>query len=205
LDRKGRVELRIVASGARRDLGQLDAALVTLQCAELGSDEVASWSARIKFAYADVLAELGRDDEAREWFLRASEVDVDDETEAAERLAEMDGLVWVDLDVDSPEESEVDLTDVDDDDLDMLDSYEDETYEDDLSEDDTDHDTSHSSRGSSLLDELPVTQADDLLEKLEAEAQALERAAAEAIAAVAAARAALESRMTQDVDDSSSD
>ena len=131
LDREGRVELRIVASGARRDLGQLDAALVTLQCAELASEEVASWSARIKFAYADTLLELGRTDEAREWFLRASEVDLDDETEAAERLAEMDGLVWVDLD-----EDDLDEDDLDDDLIDLDDEWDD-------AEDEERHDNPH--------------------------------------------------------------
>jgi tetratricopeptide (TPR) repeat protein len=96
LDRAGRVEMRIVASGARRDLGQDDAAVVTLQCPELSASSTESWSARLKYAYADALLAVGRDDEAREWFEQAAEVDVEQETEAAERLAELDGLVWVD-------------------------------------------------------------------------------------------------------------
>ncbi len=100
LDRAGRAEMRIVASGARRDLDQLDAALVTLQCAELRSNDRASWSARIKYAYADTLQAVGRTDEARQWFERAEQVDADGETEAAERLAELDGLVWTDLETD---------------------------------------------------------------------------------------------------------
>ena len=96
LDRAGRVEMRIVASGARRDLGQLDAAVVTLQCPELSSSSTESWSARLKFAYADALLAAGREDEAREWFAKTVEVDREDETDAAERLADLDGIVWVD-------------------------------------------------------------------------------------------------------------
>jgi tetratricopeptide (TPR) repeat protein len=108
LDKAGRVEMRIVASGARRDLGQLDAAVVTLQCAELQSTARESWSARLKFAYADALLAAGREDEARDWFAKAVEADVDDETDAAERLADLDGIVWVDaLDGDESDESSV--------------------------------------------------------------------------------------------------
>lgn len=100
LDRAGKVEMRIVASGARRDLGQLDAAIVTLQCPELGATDRTSWSARLKFAYADTLLAADRADEARTWFERASQADLDDETDAAERLAELDGLVWIDAEDD---------------------------------------------------------------------------------------------------------
>ena len=85
LDRDGRVEMRIVASGARRDLGQLDAAVVTLQCAELQQSSTEAWSARLKFAYADALLAAGREDEARDWFQRAVESDPEDATDAAER------------------------------------------------------------------------------------------------------------------------
>jgi tetratricopeptide (TPR) repeat protein len=109
LDRDGRIEMRIVASGARRDLGQLDAAVVTLQCPELSSASTESWSARIKFAYADALLAAGREDEAREWFAKAVEADVADETDAAERLADLDGIVWVDtLEGDEDDESDED-------------------------------------------------------------------------------------------------
>jgi tetratricopeptide (TPR) repeat protein len=103
LDRAGKVEMRIVASGARRDLGQLDAAIVTLQCQELTASDRTSWSARLKFAYADALLAADRTDEAREWFERAQQADADDETDAAERLAELDGIVWIDAEDDEDE------------------------------------------------------------------------------------------------------
>jgi tetratricopeptide (TPR) repeat protein len=95
LDKATKVELRIVASGARRVLGQLDAAVVTLQCPEL-RDEAKPWSARLRYAYADALLAAGRRDEAVTWFERAANVDKDGDTEAQERLEELEGLVFLD-------------------------------------------------------------------------------------------------------------
>ena len=113
LDRAGRVEMRIVASGARRDLGQLEAAVVTLQCPELSSSSTESWSARLKFAYADALLAAGREDEAREWFAKTVEVDASDETDASERLADLDGIVWVDTLDEDEEDDETFIADAD--------------------------------------------------------------------------------------------
>ena len=78
------IEMRIVAAGARRDLGELDAAVVTLQCRELQNDRE-PWSLRIRYAYADALHASGRLDEAREWFAKCALLDLDEETDAAER------------------------------------------------------------------------------------------------------------------------
>lgn len=83
------VELRIVAAGARRDLGQLDAAVVMLQGPELESDASGPWLARLRYAYADNLLAAGRIEEAVRWFLAAAESDVEGETDAAERAAEL--------------------------------------------------------------------------------------------------------------------
>ncbi|GAA4227450.1 tetratricopeptide repeat protein [Actinomadura meridiana] len=96
LDVMGRVELRIVESGVRRDLGQLDAAVVTLQIPELRDRRLRPWSVRLFYAYADVLEEAGRASEAADWFARAAAADRDGETDAAERYAELDGLQIVD-------------------------------------------------------------------------------------------------------------
>ncbi len=85
LDRDGRVELRIVAAGARADLGQFEAALVTLQCPELTAKAQTPWAARLRYAYAEALLRLGRDSEALDWFGRAADADLDFETDAAER------------------------------------------------------------------------------------------------------------------------
>jgi tetratricopeptide (TPR) repeat protein len=79
------VELRIVAAGARRDLGQLDAAVVTLQGPDLDEKNRDPWSARLFYAYADNLEAAGRLDDAVRWFLNAADADLDEETDAAER------------------------------------------------------------------------------------------------------------------------
>ncbi|WP_233510210.1 ICP22 family protein [Actinomadura craniellae] len=97
LDQAERVELRIVESGARRDLGQYDAAVVTLQLPELRDRRLRPWSARLFYAYADALTEAGRADEAVDWFARAAAADRDGETDAAERYAELEGLEIIDV------------------------------------------------------------------------------------------------------------
>jgi tetratricopeptide (TPR) repeat protein len=83
------VELRIVAAGARRDLGELDAAVVALQGPDLDPKRRDPWSARLFYAYADNLQAAGRTDEAIRWFLNAAEADEDEETDAAERAVEL--------------------------------------------------------------------------------------------------------------------
>ena len=78
------IEMRIVASGARRDLGEFDAAVVTLQCKEL-KNESEDWAFRLRYAYADALEAAGRKEEAREWFSKCADLDPDQETDAFER------------------------------------------------------------------------------------------------------------------------
>ncbi|MFD5481741.1 tetratricopeptide repeat protein [Streptomyces hawaiiensis] len=96
LDKAGQVEMRLVAAGARRDMGQLDAAIVTLQSPELAANSVQPWTARLRYAYADALLAAGRESEAREWFAKAVEADRDGSTDASDRLAELDGVEFVD-------------------------------------------------------------------------------------------------------------
>lgn len=86
----GRVEMLIVAAGARRDLGDLDGAITSLQVPELRARVGEQWVARLRYAYADLLEAAGRTEEARHWFLRAAEADVEDETDAAERVSALD-------------------------------------------------------------------------------------------------------------------
>lgn len=97
LDPATRVELRIVESGARRDLGQHDAAVVALQVPELRARAVRPWSARLFYVYADALLDAGRESEALEWFSRAATADDEGETDAGERVAELEGVVVVDV------------------------------------------------------------------------------------------------------------
>jgi tetratricopeptide (TPR) repeat protein len=84
LDKPEEIEMRIVASGARRDLGEFDAAVVTLQCKEL-KNESEEWALRLRYAYADALAAAGRKDESREWFAKCATLDIDELTDAQER------------------------------------------------------------------------------------------------------------------------
>ena len=49
------------------------------------------WVPRLRYAYAEALLADGQVDAAREWFERAAGVDTDGYTDAAERLAELDG------------------------------------------------------------------------------------------------------------------
>jgi hypothetical protein len=78
------IEMRIVASGARRDLGELDAAVITLTCKELKTENE-EWAVRLRYAYADALEVAGRKVEAREWFKKCADIDHDEFTDASER------------------------------------------------------------------------------------------------------------------------
>lgn len=88
-----KIELAIVVSGIRRDMGQLEAALLALHLPALKRAS----AYRLHYAHADILLELGRVEEAREWFERAAAADEDGLTDAAERLEELDGTVLTDL------------------------------------------------------------------------------------------------------------
>jgi tetratricopeptide (TPR) repeat protein len=87
LDPEVRAELLIVVAGARRDLGQLDAALAVLSKGGLDVDRPRPGAARLWYAYADALESTGRTDEAAKWFVAAAGRDPDGETDAAERAA----------------------------------------------------------------------------------------------------------------------
>lgn len=84
------MELRIVEAGARLDMGQNDAALVTLQDAGLDASATGEEAARLDYAYAEALLASSRVAEARTWFGHAAEADTDDETDARERMAALD-------------------------------------------------------------------------------------------------------------------
>jgi hypothetical protein len=66
------VSLAIAMSGARLDRGQNEAALVELEIPQLDPNRAYSWSPELFHAYADVLEELGRDDDANQWRDRAA-------------------------------------------------------------------------------------------------------------------------------------
>ena len=89
LDPETRAELLIVVAGARRDGGQLDAALSVLARGGLDRERPRPGSIRLWYAYADVLAEMGRTDEAASWFAASAALDVEGDTDAAERAADL--------------------------------------------------------------------------------------------------------------------
>ena len=97
LDVAARAELRMVVSGARRDLGQPEAAVTALQTPELRRRVEEGWWARLAYAYAEALLEVGRRDEAMTWFGRSADADREGDTDAAERLAELEGFSFAEI------------------------------------------------------------------------------------------------------------
>ena len=91
LDRNAQIELAIVVAGARRDLEEIDAAVVALQVPELEASRRDPWSARLFYAYADNLLAAGRESDALQWFVHAADADTDGETDADARIADLTG------------------------------------------------------------------------------------------------------------------
>jgi len=85
-----KAEMTIVEAGARRDLGEFDAALRTLENAPLRSRSREEWVVRLRYAYADTLLSAGRTEDAIEWFHRTVGLDGEEITDAAERVAELE-------------------------------------------------------------------------------------------------------------------
>jgi tetratricopeptide (TPR) repeat protein len=84
LEAATRLEVLIVVAGARRDMGQAEAALQVLAKGGLDQSRPGAGSSRLWYAYADTLAELGRNDEARSWFNAVAALD-ENETDASDR------------------------------------------------------------------------------------------------------------------------
>lgn len=82
---EAKAEMTLVESGARRDMGQLDAALRTLELAPLTSKSRSAWVVRLRYAYADTLEAAGRESDALAWFHRTHAIDSEQLTDAAER------------------------------------------------------------------------------------------------------------------------
>lgn len=67
LDAAGKAELAMVVSGARSDLGQLDAAVAALEIPQLDLHRAFTFSPRLFRAYADALDAAGRTGESDKW------------------------------------------------------------------------------------------------------------------------------------------
>ena len=91
-----RVEALIVLAGARQDMGDTDAALAVLDGKLLRSAKPAPWLARIRMAYAELLAAAGQPEEAAAWWQRAEQADPDGSTIDPDRLATLEDAVFVD-------------------------------------------------------------------------------------------------------------
>jgi tetratricopeptide (TPR) repeat protein len=87
LPRDEAMELLIVTSGARRDLGEYAAAVVGLQVPDLDVRREDPWTPRLFYAYGEALLSAGRRDDAVRAFLDAAQTDAEGETDAEERAA----------------------------------------------------------------------------------------------------------------------
>jgi len=90
---EAKAEMTLVEAGARRDMGQLDAALRILEQAPLHSKSRAPWVVRLRYAYADTLEEAGRLTDALSWFHRTYAIDAEEITDAAARAEELEKRV----------------------------------------------------------------------------------------------------------------
>ena len=111
LDPALRIEMTIVESGARRDLGQgAEARRLLQQAVQTQAVRPALQVAivRLRYAYAETLLEAGEQAEARRWFAAAAKLDPEQETDAALRVDELDGLR---IDFDEAEDEEEAATD----------------------------------------------------------------------------------------------
>ncbi len=104
------VELRLVQAGVRADMGQRDEGLRLLRTEIESPRSVApkDAQARLRYAYADLLLATGDEAGAREWFSAAVRLDPEGQTDALDRLDELDGMVLIldedDLDDDTDRE-----------------------------------------------------------------------------------------------------
>ena len=133
-----RIELAIVVSGIRRDLGQYEAAVVGLQLPQLNAGSRQPWAARLFYAYAEALLARGDEAGALTWFGHAANADLEGETDADERLAELDGLVLTDL-LEGEDDEELEDDELEDDEADDEDLDEEEYHGEDEEQDEEDY------------------------------------------------------------------
>ncbi|WEV79290.1 tetratricopeptide repeat protein [Janibacter cremeus] len=101
LGQEAQIELLIVGSGIRRDMGQAQSAVLALQ-GQVEKVTGKPWAARVWYAYADALLEVGRIDDARDWFSKAAVADQDGETDAVDRIDEIDGVLVEEVEEQDP-------------------------------------------------------------------------------------------------------
>jgi tetratricopeptide (TPR) repeat protein len=84
------VEAIIILAGARDDLGQRQEALRLVKDAIAQVPPAHPGSARLRYAYADLLEKDGKAEEAREWFATVAALDEEGETDVEIRLGNVD-------------------------------------------------------------------------------------------------------------------
>jgi predicted negative regulator of RcsB-dependent stress response len=89
LDQDARAEMAIVVAGALRDLDRLEEADAALSASMPARAPAEQWVARLHYARGDVLAELGRTDEAVASFAAAEAADVEGSLDAGSRVVEL--------------------------------------------------------------------------------------------------------------------
>jgi hypothetical protein len=122
LDADARIELLIVESGARADMGDLEAAVVVLQIPELDSPKHSPTLARLRFAYSEALNRAEREREAAAWRARAMDSDrdgtadlyPDDDEDILDLEQDFDDEDAGDDGLEGPEDAEEDRRDVSD-------------------------------------------------------------------------------------------
>ncbi len=82
-------EMRIVAAGARSDLGQHEQAIALLSTPQLDRTRTGQTAVRLFYVYAETLLALGRSQEALQWFINAAAADVEGLTDAEDRITEL--------------------------------------------------------------------------------------------------------------------
>ncbi|MCD5312457.1 tetratricopeptide repeat protein [Kineosporia babensis] len=154
LDADSRIELKIVESGARADMGEFDAAVVVLQIPELESNRRSPSLARLRFAYSEALKQAKRSQEADTWRDRAIAEDPDGS--AGVNDLDDDDLEVIDLEWDGDEDGEGAQSSLDD----QEDGQEDDLDEDD-DQDDEDEDRDARAADSADVDDLADQDDED--------------------------------------------
>ncbi len=181
LDTDGRIELKIVESGARADLGEFDAAVVVLQIPELESSRRSPSLARLRFAYSEALKQAKRHAEADSWRTRAIAEDVDGA--AGVNTLDDEDLEVIDLELGEDEfevdedgaEEVADIVEADSDDVDEEDDEEDVVEDladdeaDDEDDDEADDDLEDDDEDDEFDDEDDEDEEDDDADAVTAE------------------------------------
>jgi ankyrin repeat protein len=155
-------DLRLLEAVKRRDAKAFAALLrakADVNAAQPDGATALTWAVHLgERGMAEALLDSGRDDEAREWFAKAGEVDPEGETDAGDRLAALDGLTFEDVDADDDEDEIGDEPDEDGDEV-LVDDFEDEDDE-DLDDEDEDEDGEEDGRDAAESDRSHTASAD---------------------------------------------